>query len=154
MEQVLMHPSLVHLINNEANNAGSERMIEFFDLLAGKIDNFYLDGELSPVIEVDLDTTEVKRGVNAYGVECLAFYDADVDSIVVFDRTGRASFIEDEQLSYEELYEKLRDVYPLELPEFDPVAREDEEEEELEAEGDAEEVLEEQEAERLANEDQ
>jgi hypothetical protein len=64
------------------------------------------------------------------------------------------SFIEDEQLSYEELYEKLRDAYPLELPEFDPVAREDEEEEELEGEGDAEEVLEEQEAERLANEDQ
>ena len=119
-------------LDHKANDAGSERLIEFFDLVAEQIGKFVQSDALD-ILELELFNGEAVRGVTDEGIEAIVFHHSELDANVLVQRDGfclrptEAGGLDVlDKLSYEEIYRLFADGSGLDIPQFDAVPRHDE----------------------------
>lgn len=119
-------------LDHKANDAGTERLIEFFDLVAEQVGTFVSSDKLD-VLELELFSGDAVRGVSDEGIEVLIFHHSELDANVLVQRDGfcllpSAGGAVDvlDKLSYDEIYKLFADGSSLDLPQFDATPRHDE----------------------------
>lgn len=120
------------LLDRKANDAGCERLIEFFDLVADQIGTF-VESERLDVLELELFDGDAVRGVSDEGVEVIIFHHTELGANVLIQRDGFCLAPTEaggmdilDKKTYEEIYKLFADGSGLDLPQFDATPRWDE----------------------------